>query len=406
MKVLYITYDGLTDPLGQSQILPYVIGLSNKGYEFTILSCDKPKPFKKNKELINRICNQHNIRWESVTYSNQLPVLSAFWNVIKLNRRAKKLFKKNKFKITHCRSYIPAITGLSLKQKNKVQFIFDMRGFWADERVEGGLWTLSNPVLKKIYHYFKSKEIQFINQADKIVSLTETGKNEILSWKKINISPNKIHVIPCAADFNLFSLNSVEQHKKAKQKLGLTPSTFVLSYIGSIGTWYLLDEMLCFFKHLKEKKQDVKFLFLTADDKQVIYNSAQKHNLSPDDFIIQFSPRAELPQYAYASDLSIFFIKPSFSKKASSPTKMGELMAMGIPIICNNNVGDVEAIIDQTQAGYCLNEFTPESYQFAIDQIQQLSQIPPSAIRNSSMQFYDLEKGISLYHNVYKELST
>ena len=40
-KVLYITYDGMTDPLGQSQVLPYLVGLSEKGYKFTILSFEK-----------------------------------------------------------------------------------------------------------------------------------------------------------------------------------------------------------------------------------------------------------------------------------------------------------------------------------------------------------------------------
>ena len=29
-QILYISYDGITDPLGQSQILPYIIGLTKK----------------------------------------------------------------------------------------------------------------------------------------------------------------------------------------------------------------------------------------------------------------------------------------------------------------------------------------------------------------------------------------
>ena len=45
-KVLYITYDGLADPLGQSQILPYIKGLSSKELQFTILSFEKEKSLK------------------------------------------------------------------------------------------------------------------------------------------------------------------------------------------------------------------------------------------------------------------------------------------------------------------------------------------------------------------------
>jgi len=40
-RCLYITYDGLLDPLGKSQILPYILGLSEAGYQFTILSFEK-----------------------------------------------------------------------------------------------------------------------------------------------------------------------------------------------------------------------------------------------------------------------------------------------------------------------------------------------------------------------------
>ena len=29
-KVVFLSYDGITDPLGQSQILPYLFGISSK----------------------------------------------------------------------------------------------------------------------------------------------------------------------------------------------------------------------------------------------------------------------------------------------------------------------------------------------------------------------------------------
>ena len=35
----------MTDPLGQSQVLPYLIGLTKEGYQFTILSFEKKERF-------------------------------------------------------------------------------------------------------------------------------------------------------------------------------------------------------------------------------------------------------------------------------------------------------------------------------------------------------------------------
>jgi hypothetical protein len=62
-KILYITYDGLTDPLGQSQILPYLKGLSQYGYRFTILSFEKKDRFQKEKTVIDQLTLESNIDW-------------------------------------------------------------------------------------------------------------------------------------------------------------------------------------------------------------------------------------------------------------------------------------------------------------------------------------------------------
>ena len=60
-----------------------------------------------------------------------------------------------------------------------------MRGFWADERVDGKLWDLKNPIYKWVYNYFKRKELQFLNNADYTVSLTFSGKEEMLKWEGV-----------------------------------------------------------------------------------------------------------------------------------------------------------------------------------------------------------------------------
>ena len=41
-NILYLSYDGMTDPLGQSQVLPYLIGLTKEGFTFHIISFEKP----------------------------------------------------------------------------------------------------------------------------------------------------------------------------------------------------------------------------------------------------------------------------------------------------------------------------------------------------------------------------
>ena len=232
-QVLYLSYDGMTDPLGQSQVLPYIIGLTKNGYEFTLISCEKKEKYLENKTIIENICLANNIDWQPLFYTKNPPILSTLWDIIKLSRLAKATHKKKQFKLIHCRSYISALIGLIFKKKYGIKFLFDMRGFWADERVDGELWNLKKLHYRIIYNFFKKKEKEFLSYADKVVSLTENGKNEMLSWNIPNLTNDKIEVIPCAADYDLFDLVTDKKRKLAKLNLGLKPSQFVLSYIGS-----------------------------------------------------------------------------------------------------------------------------------------------------------------------------
>src|SRR6266487_499873 len=230
-KILYISYDGLTDSLGQSQILPYLNGLSNHGYQFTILSFEKPDRFLKEKNQVESLIAEANISWEPLSFTSKPPMLSKFYDAMRMKQKAKLLQRQHQFDMVHCRSYLAADVGLYLKRKFGVKFLFDMRGFWADEKKDGS-WNVANPVFKAIYQYYKNKEAQYLQEADYIISLTEAGKKEMQKWIYYN-SKIAVQVIPCCADMDLFSLTNLEQKKAARQKLNIDDNKLVISYLGS-----------------------------------------------------------------------------------------------------------------------------------------------------------------------------
>ncbi len=394
----------MTDPLGQSQVLPYLIRLSRIGYSFTILSFEKRERYANNKQLIRKICADASIQWIPLRYTKKPPVLSTIWDYLKMLKNAKGLHAEKRFEIVHCRSYIASIAGLSMKKKYGIKFLFDMRGFWADERVDGNLWNLKNPLYKRVYQFFKKKEREFLEFSDEIISLTKTAKEEMLSWNIPGVSSQKMKVIPCAADFELFSINTAQKRKDAKLKIGIKDEDFTLSYIGSIGTWYLLEEMVHFFSVLKAHFSNAKFLILTPASPKIIKNVFEKFHLDFTDAIVRFAERDELPSLAHASDLSIFFIKPVYSKISSSPTKMGEILSMGIPIICNDGIGDVKEIIEKTNSGFCIRDFREKTYNEVILQLKQRGEFNPQKIREAAKPFFNLDNGLKSYLDVYKSL--
>jgi len=406
---LYLSYDGLTDPLGQSQVIPYIEGLTRKGHQFTILSFEKEQLFIKSGKNISLKLSTYNIRWIPLNYNKKPPIFSTLYDVLRMFWKAKTLHKKIGFDLVHCRSYLAGLVGLWMKRKYNVPFLFDMRGFWADERVDGGLWNLKSPIYRAVYNFFKKKEKQMVIESDHIISLTNAGKNEILNWmKKWKMSEEflkKITVIPCCVNTDLFDITKIneEKTKNIRNELGLKVDDIVLVYIGSIGTWYMLDEMLLFFGRLLMKNPNCKFLLLTNEPQKNIFKKAEVNNIPTSGLIVKWVMRTDIPNYLSVATYAIYFIKPVYSKIASSPTKQAELLAMGIPIITNGGVGDSDQIIGETQGGVLVHDFTNKAYD---DKIETILKHKNDKIDSGNYldEKFSLTHGVNVYDKVYDEI--
>ena len=280
-----------------------------------------------------------------------------------------------------------------------------MRGFWADERIDGKIWNLKNPLFNFIYRYFKRKEKQLLAAADHVITLTEAAKEIVQTWKLTTMPP--ITVIPCCADVKHFDYSKIKADdvQRISNKLGINTSGFILGYLGAIGTWYMLDEMLDFFKQLLITKPTAKFLFVTNEAEETIRIKANEKKISSDSILIQSATRNEVPTYISLMNVSIFFIRPTFSKQASSPTKMAELLSMGVPVICNTGIGDSDRIIEKTKAGIMCKEMNTESYSEAISALDLIVKKSASSLRESAIEYFSLEMGTNRYNTVYKSLT-
>jgi glycosyltransferase involved in cell wall biosynthesis len=408
---IFISIDGMTDPLGQSQVLPYLQGLSKKGNKVTIVSYEKKENWDLHHKTIESIVNAAQIDWHYCFYKTGMPFVSQLQNYIAIKKIVTSLVLNNLnicgkgHTILHCRSYLAGLIGLNCKKKYGTGFIFDMRGFWADERIEGNIWSKSNPIGSFLYSYFKKKEKEMLVRSDAIISLTHRAKAIILNWG-LEIADAKVTVIPCCADLNFFSKASIDNNKliSFQNKYPQLSGKFVLSYLGSLGTWYMANEMLAFFKQLSQKT-DCHFLVITKDREELVHSAAKKHGVSLDQLTVVSSSRADMPYLISLSTASIFFIRPSFSKSASSPTKMGELLSMQVPLITNAGVGDVDSIIQQTQCGVIVADFTQKEYQQAVLNLIENRNLYLSNTVSAANQYFSLKEGVEKYASVYNSFS-
>lgn len=388
----------MTDSLGQSQVIPYLKELRRSGIKIILISFEK-KLRKKELPAIRNSLASYGIIWKPLTYHKYPAIPATILDIFLGTCFAFFYCKKYKVKIIHCRSYIAALIAYLINPFCKVSIIFDMRGFWADERVDGGIWNGSNYIQHNLYLFFKYLEKKFIEQSDQVISLTETAKR----FMEKNFKPKRdIVVIPCSTDLAFFSSHVTLQDRdiqKARES-----GKVILIYIGSIGTWYLLSEMLHFYKILNEMTASV-FLIVTPDSKEVIIKETKNASINLSDIIIRKSNRNDMPKWLGAADAGIFFIKPVFSKMASSPVKHGEMMASGLPVVTNSGIGDLDEIISRTGTGVIVNDWKSETMRKAAKRLLILiREKNTTRYLKAADAYYSLKNASAKYLSIYEKL--
>ena len=158
--------------------------------------------------------------------------------------------------------------------------------------------------------------------------------------------------------------------------------------------------MSILFKEWLKIESGFKLLFVTKDDHQYILEKAMQTGTPSEKLILTESSRTKVPYHIALADVGLFFIKPAYSKKASSATKMGELLAMGLPIITNEGVGDAKYLMEMKEVG-CLIDLRSYSTEAVFEAFQKFERVNSIEL---AKHYFSLSKGISSYSEVYHQL--
>lgn len=215
------------------------------------------------------------------------------------------------------------------------------------------------------------------------------------AWFKKN---TEVTVIPCCVDLNKFRFNP---DKNLSEK-----ESFVYIYVGSVGNWYLTEEMIDFLRVAKHKNPKSSFIILCNNDIPLVRRIIECKGLDIADFTIGNVFHEEVPKYLAQADIGLIFDKPGFSRKANSPTKLAEYLAMGLPVVVNHGIGDTEQIISTDNIGVIIKNFTDADYGEAVDKLTELAK--DTEVRNRCLkvarEYYSLESGVEKYLGIYRGL--
>ena len=388
------------DQLGHSQIIPYILGIKDKVSDLYVISFEKKKN-KLNKNEIFNILQKKKINWKPLNFTNKFFFIIKIFDILKIIYFPFLLLVINKINIVHCRGHIPAIAGLLLKKIFKIKFIFDCRGFWADERFDDGNWNKKKIFYILIYKFFKTLERSFFKNSDHIIVLTNVAKDILI--KNFFINEDKISVIPCCADYSKFKINSTNIKSDMKKNMGFDDTHIILGYIGTLSNLYMVKEMIYLFKKLYNHNSNFRFFFVTKDKNKIdsFINTDDKFLLENNLISFKDADGGNISDYINLFDISLCFVLSSNARKASSPTKIGESLACGVPVICNKNVGD-------------LNDWIPKLYNHGLLDCSNFSMLDKVAnnisyylsldkhiIRSKSKLYMDQNNALFTYHKIY-----
>ena len=398
MRTLYLCYFGLKEPLVQTQVLPYLRGLSRDGIHVELLTFEPDyRSFSvQDVEGLRADLAQSGIQWSYLPYHKRPSVLSTAYDILAGARFALNRYRRKGLDVLHARSHVPMTMALLAQRLGAAcRLIFDIRGLMAEEYRDAGIWREDSLVFRLV----KKVERVGIRRADQIVVLTQKFRDWLVSQ---DLKPaEQIEVIPCCVDLTYVAREDREGNRSPNNR-------FELIYAGSVSGLYLLAEMGLFVLELKKSRPNAFFRVLTQSPKERAEKILYDIGLTAEDFEISSVQPSEVAHYLRRADVGLSFRKPTFSQIAASPTKVAEYLASGLPVVCNDGVGDAD-FIETDRVGVIVRALDSQALSEAATRILLLlndGDLRERCVKTARSN-YDLDQvGCPRYLNVYRRLNT
>ncbi|MDT5294385.1 MAG: hypothetical protein QOJ76_1265 [Acidobacteriota bacterium] len=414
VSTLYLCYFGLREPLVQTQVLPYLRELVGAGVEVSLHTFEprlKESWTRDELEAERARLEGEGIRWHRRAYHKRPSLPATLYDVAVGARLAARLVRRGEVSVLHARGHVPALMAALAKRRSGGRLLFDIRGFMPEEYTDAGVW----PENGYLYRGVKGVERFLFRSADAFVVLTEKAR-EILfpgsesadaEGRSITDSVGRpVEVIPCCVDFRRFRAADETPRDELRREFNLTGRRVVV-YVGSFGGWYLTEETARFMALAHRQDATTFALVLTQTAPEPIIARLRALGVPADSFFVGKVPPGEVPRYLKASDIAVSFIRACYSKLSSSPTKIAEYLAAGLPVVCNAGIGDVDEGIEGDRLGVVLREFDDDGLLRALEAVEALRREGGVAerARASAERRFDIGRvGGAKYRRLYRRL--
>jgi len=397
LRSLYVCYLSLEDPLVESQVMAYLEGLARHGHTIHLLTFETGRLTRSRRRGLRGRTRARGVHWHGLRYHKRPSLPATALDALSGAFMCAWLLRRHRLDAVHARSHVPAAMSMLAARLAPHELIFDIRGLMAEEYVDLGRWHRGGLA----FRITKRAERAAIRRAAGIVVLTE----RVRRLRCVEQHRGEMRVIPCCADVDRLAAAGTRR-ATVRQRLGVGARP-VLAYVGKLGGWYMDAEMVDFVAAARAEIPGLFFLVLTQGDSNDLERRLTGRGITSSDYALTAVEHARLGDLLAAADAAIALIRPVPSKVASSPTKIGECLAAGLPVVATD-IGDVKSLLQRSRSGLILDDFSTAAYREAARELASMLADPATAGRcvATADEHLSLEGiGIPRYDSLYRAVA-
>ncbi len=393
MRVLYVTHYGILQPLGQTQVLPYLIGLAAKGVSIDILSFEKAHMLGNASIVEDQRTRLHScdIRWFPRPYHRGDSPRRLLMDILVTAREIRVRCVRDRINLLHCRAHVPSWMAWSAAAGYGIPLLFDFRGFMAEEYVDSGLWSPGG----FRFRLTKVLERAIAQRCPSMVVLTRAARDYLCQAYALN--QDKLFVIPCCVDLARFQPAQMASPPNPRRPLRVV-------YSGSTVGRYRVKEMMDFFALLLAARPGSHLTVLSSSDPRRALEVVAGSALPPDSVTVESLSTAEVAGILSQQDLGLIFLGGGVALLAASPTKLGEYLASGLAVVAEERLGDIRQMLVEEQAGCLIDSGQPAAWPAVLENALQLcgQQSIRHSARRTAARYFSLAAGVDQYLRAYE----
>lgn len=365
--VAYLSIDSIQEGVGSSQITPLVMGLAAQGKKVCLVTFEKTKP---SQELIDHL-QQSGVVWKPRVFGNT----GSAGGILRLMDLQRNVPDAD---VLHGRSDIPTAAAIWSRVGSPV--LWDVRSLWSDQRQLIGTAGWNRITARGA----RSLENVSAKHAKAMTTLT-AAVVPILQTRHRKL-PEIREVIPTCVQTSRFMPSAMPEGE------------IVCLLSGTFNNYYDIDRTREIIAAIR-KDVNLKVIWARAGE------SPDTH-LGVGEDVVVGATHSEMPDLVSKAHFGMAICKEDDlgSLAAAVPTKIGEFLASGRPMIVSKGIGDMDTLFRDSRAGIVVSKDSP--LEGVAAQIHALVADPDvqDRCRNLAMEHFDMEKAVSTYASVYKRM--